>query len=385
MFLDTVVQRNPQLVDLAIELHQSGTIPPNTYVFDSDSIVDNARLISEASNAHGITPWFITKQFGRNPLIASRIATVMPSCTVVDFTEYSRMLSAGVHVANVGHLVQPPVRWLNQIIANNPDFMTVSSMDMINVLNEVAGSRDVIQPIMLKFATPPDILYPGQEGGFELEDLDEISAVVDALPHIRLAGVTGFPAVLFNYDSQSPGLTGLTEKVVSARSTLEARFGDLALCLPSHSSVSSIPLLAEIGATHIEPGHALTGTTPEHAVVDAAEKPAYVYVSEVSQTGSTTTISGGGFYPRGHAKNVLLCTSEGKRNHASLIDGSATNIDYYRSIETRAPVSLGDTAIMSFRTQVFVTHAYVAVVSTKNSTLDGLFDAQGLPEELPRG
>lgn len=40
--------------------------------------------------------------------------------------------------------------------------------------------------------------------------------------------------------------------------------------------------LARDGATQVEPGHGLTGTTPLHAVADLAEEPAIAYVSEVS-------------------------------------------------------------------------------------------------------
>ena len=40
--------------------------------------------------------------------------------------------------------------------------------------------------------------------------------------------------------------------------------------------------LAEAGATQVEPGHGLTGTTPLHALEDLPEIPAVVYVSEVS-------------------------------------------------------------------------------------------------------
>ena len=41
-------------------------------------------------------------------------------------------------------------------------------------------------------------------------------------------------------------------------------------------------MLAAAGATQIEPGHGLTGTTPLHAVEDLPETPAVVYLSEVS-------------------------------------------------------------------------------------------------------
>ena len=55
--------------------------------------------------------------------------------------------------------------------------------------------------------------------------------------------------------------------------------------------------LAEAGATQVEPGHGLTGTTPLHAVEDLPELPAVVYVSEVSHLhGGEAYCFGGGLY-----------------------------------------------------------------------------------------
>jgi predicted amino acid racemase len=39
------------------------------------------------------------------------------------------------------------------------------------------------------------------------------------------------------------------------------------------TSAEILPMLAAAGATHIEPGHGLTGTTPLHAVEDLPETP----------------------------------------------------------------------------------------------------------------
>ena len=55
--------------------------------------------------------------------------------------------------------------------------------------------------------------------------------------------------------------------------------------------------LADAGATQVEPGHGLTGTTPLHAVEDLPELPAVVYVSEVSHLhGGDAYCFGGGLY-----------------------------------------------------------------------------------------
>ena len=43
-----------------------------------------------------------------------------------------------------------------------------------------------------------------------------------------------------------------------------------------------LAVLAGAGATQVEPGHGLTGTTPLHAIADLPERPAVVYLTEVS-------------------------------------------------------------------------------------------------------
>ena len=66
---------------------------------------------------------------------------------------------------------------------------------------------------------------------------------------------------------------------------------------PGTTSSEILPMLAEAGATQVEPGHGLTGTTPLHAVEDLPELPAVVYVTEVSHLfGGEAFCFGGGLY-----------------------------------------------------------------------------------------
>ncbi|MDQ9248325.1 YhfX family PLP-dependent enzyme, partial [Escherichia coli] len=51
---------------------------------------------------------------------------------------------------------------------------------------------------------------------------------------------------------------------------------------PSANSCNTIPALARGGATHIEPGHAFTGTIPANEYGDQPERIAMLYLSEVS-------------------------------------------------------------------------------------------------------
>lgn len=38
MFLEVTQKYNPELIEFALELHQNGSISPNTYVIDLDTI-----------------------------------------------------------------------------------------------------------------------------------------------------------------------------------------------------------------------------------------------------------------------------------------------------------------------------------------------------------
>ena len=42
MFLDLLQRRNGALVDAAMELHQAGELPANTFVLDLDAVTANA-------------------------------------------------------------------------------------------------------------------------------------------------------------------------------------------------------------------------------------------------------------------------------------------------------------------------------------------------------
>lgn len=178
--------------------------------------------------------------------------------------------------------------------------------------------------------------------------------------------------------------------VLTARELLAARgLTDLSLSAPSATSMASLPLLAEWGATHGEPGHALTGTTPLHALdPHQPERPAYVYVSEVAHTlaDGSPALFGGGFYARAGIRSALLPRTG---DRLTVRNSPPENIDYYRLLDAPdqgRPVRVGDTAVLAFRTQIFVTRSTVAVVaglSTGRPRLTGLYDALG--RALPGG
>ncbi|MEU8697267.1 YhfX family PLP-dependent enzyme [Streptomyces sp. NPDC048680] len=384
MFLDTVLTRNPGLVDAAAALHRDGEIPPDTYVVDLDAVEANAALLAAEADRLGISLWFVVKQLGRNPELIRAIARHIPRSAAIDPAEARTLHAAGAQPGNLGHLVQIPRRALPEMLAWRPETVTVFDLANARAVSDAARELGFVQDVLIRLEGVDGAVYPGQEGGVPLGRLDAFAKEAEALDGIRIAGVTAFPCVLCDPETGVPAATPNFGLALRARELLAARgHHGLKLSAPSATSMASLPLLAELGATHGEPGHALTGTTPLHALDPAQpEMPAYVYVSEVAHTldDGRPAIFGGGFYTRSHIRSALLPRT-GTR--LGVQHAPAENIDYYRLLDapTRAAdVRIGDTALLAFRTQIFVTRSTVAVVSglaSGNPRLNGLYDAHG--------
>ena len=67
MFLNQIAKRNPKLIQAAVELHQKGQIPSNSYLLDLDVISHNAKIMAEEGRKYGLKVFAMTKQIGRNP------------------------------------------------------------------------------------------------------------------------------------------------------------------------------------------------------------------------------------------------------------------------------------------------------------------------------
>ncbi|MFI6880724.1 YhfX family PLP-dependent enzyme [Streptomyces sp. NPDC050400] len=384
MFLDSLLTRNPELVDAAADLHRRGAIPPDTYVMDLDAIEGNARLLAAEAERLGLTLWFVVKQLGRNPELIKAIARHIPKYAAIDPPEARTLHATGARAGNLGHLVQIPRRDLPEMLAWRPETVTVYDLANARAVSDAAAELGFVQDVLIRLEGAEGSVYPGQEGGVPLAGIDEFAAAAEQLPGVRIAGVTAFPCVLCDPATGAPTPTPNFELALKARQTLAARgHQGLKLSAPSATSMATLPLLAELGATHGEPGHSLTGTTPLHAHdLTQPEKPAYVYVTEVAHTlaDGRPAVHGGGFYPRSNIKAALLPRT-GLR--LPVQDAPPENIDYYRLLDAPAPgadVRAGDTALLAFRTQIFVTRSTVAVVAGLSAgapRLVGLFDAQG--------
>ncbi|OON76387.1 alanine racemase [Streptomyces tsukubensis] len=384
MFLDTVLTRNPELVDAATALHRSGAVPPDTYVMDLDAIEANAALLAAEADRLGLGLWFVVKQIGRNPELIAAIARHIPRYAAIDAPEARILHGAGGLPGNLGHLVQIPRRALPEMLARGPETVTVYDAANARAVSDAAVALGKVQDVMVRLEGAEGTVYPGQEGGVPLHSLAAFAAEAERLPGIRIGGVTAFPCVLCDPVTGLPAPTLNFHLALKARELLEGRgHQGIRLSAPSATAMATLPMLAELGATHGEPGHSLTGTTPLHAIDPSQpEKPAYLYVSEVAHTlpDGRPALFGGGFYPRAHIRSALLPRT-GLR--LPVQDAPAENIDYYRLLDAPAEgedVRVGDTALLAFRTQIFVTRSTVAVVAGLSSgapRLTGLYDAQG--------
>lgn len=384
MFLDRLLETNRPLAELALAWQQDGTILPDTYVLDLDMITKNAEAMKAEADLYGISLYFMLKQIGRNPVIGQRLAELgFAGAVCVDFREALIMVEAGVPLGNVGHLVQTPRAAMERIVAARPQIMTVYSVEKAAQIGETARSLGFEQPIMLRVIGPRDMLYSGQYGGFALDELDAAVDALEKVPGVRVAGVCSFPCLLLSEASDEVVATPNAATVQQAAARLEARgYHDLQINMPSASCAHTVPLVAKLGGTHMEPGHGLTGTTPWHASAAGAagpERVGYVYVSEVSHNlGGHAFCYGGGHYRRGHLSNALVGTTLDQARHMGVTPPTSESIDYH--FQLSEPAHIDEGVLMCFRTQLFVTRSEVALASGLSGgvpRLEGIFDTQG--------
>lgn len=379
MFLQSTIMHNKKLIEDALDFHQQGIIPPNTYVIDLDTVKRNAKALSEKAKKQDIELFFMTKQFGRNPLVAQAIVeSGIEKAVAVDPWEAMTLSKNGIQIGHVGHLVQIPVHMISTILNLNPDYVTVFSYENARNISRIAQQMGKKQKVFLRIANKDDYIYNGQEGGFTFEQLVKDIESMEKLEGIEIAGLTSFPCILIQ--DYVPTITPNVKSMQTAKLFLMNRgYEKLEMNMPSATSTATMKLLKENGATQGEPGHALIGTTPLHASQNLEEKPAMVYVSEVSHLyNNHAYVFGGGFYPRSHMKEALVGTNRQNLKRVPTIDNVPTNIDYYGSLATDG-VRVGDTVIYAFRTQVFVTNAHVAVLKniSANPELVGIYDSMG--------
>jgi len=387
MFLDMTLKRNPNLIKYAVEFHRNGAIRPNSYVLDIDAIKSNAVKLVEAAKNHNIELYMMTKQIGRNPRLARIIAECgIKKAVAVDPWEALTLGKSGIKLGNVGHLVQIPSGMIREILNYEPEVITVFTVEKAEEISKAALELGKKQDILLRVVGPHDMVYEGQAGGFKEDELVEKAKEINQLQGVNIAGVTAFPCFLYDCNK---GKIKKTENAYTVVRCAEKLKNELDIEIkqintPSANTAASMPLLEELGATHGEPGHALTGTTPLHAYEGLEEIPSMVYVSEVSHCFEDRAyVYGGGYYRRSRVKNAMVGRDfeSMKNNILEAEEISHEAIDYYGALKIDDKKAVvGDTVIYSFRTQIFVTRSEVVLVEGIQSNtpkIIGIYDSLG--------
>lgn len=389
MYLHRLIERNPKLLRAALELHQGGRIPPNTWVVDLDTIADNARSLAAEARRLGLSTYVMSKQYARNPYVTwIAIANGLHKAVAVDMPGALQMRRYGIPIGHLGHLNQIPRNLIPQAVAMRPEIFTVYNLEHARWIDAAASDQGVIQDLLLRVYAPGDIFFDGQQGGFPEEEVPQVVGAIGQLRNVRLVGVTAFPCVRYNANPDEPPteITPNFRTILRAAETMRKMGIEVKhINAPGNTSSVTMPVLAAAGATHVEPGHGLLGTTPNHAFRgDLPERPTYTYVSEISHhVGSQAYAYGGGLFqdiyqPGYHAEALVGETWEqAKNNKVDYLHEIKQIIDYHAVLEPGNRCVPGDTVLFGFRTQMQMTRAYVAPVSgiaTGNISVPYLFD-----------
>lgn len=374
MFIGRLVADNPRLALAAVRAHQEGRLLSGTYLIDIDALAANAALLRDAADASNLAIYFMAKQFGRNPdACRAAIAAGLPSAVAVDTQCLEAEADHGIPVGHVGHLVQPHRGSERAIIAAQPEVVTVFSAETARRVGDAAQAGGRLQDVLLRVQAPGDHFYFGHGGGFPLAEIEEAARAVGTIAGVRVTGVTTFPCLLADPKAGTVSVTHNMTTLADAARRLRAAGVDVRqVNAPGTTSANTLETLAKAGATHVEPGNALHGTTPLHVFDKAApEIPAIVYVSEVSHLdGDDAYVFANGYYIDkllGDYPLTALCGRDdlilGRRLPVSTAPDGA--IHYYAIIPGAVSHGIrpGDTVVFCFRPQTFVTRARTQAIA----------------------
>jgi predicted amino acid racemase len=398
VFLELLKRRNPELLQAAASLSAQRLLPPNTFVLDLDAIRDNAAAIRARADALNLQMYFMTKQIGRNPLVTAAMTQPgRPETVAVDIACADALHQNGIQLGHVGNLVQIAVMDLARVLAMRPEVVTVFSTEKALQVAQSARAAGIEQPVLLRVSDPDkDVYLPGMEGGITLDELQTAVRAIQAMPGIRIDGVTTFPALAYDTSAQPRATPNFTTLLTAADTLQRLGVQVRQINAPGNTSVHTLDLQASLGATHVEPGHGFLGTTPFHLNVDLPERPAACYVTEVAHRfGDRAYVYGGGYFiddpvwlQPGFIHQAMVSTDADhilEREVPFLGAGSGASggfggIDYYGYLaDPNGQLPVGASVVMGFRIQSFVTRANIAVVSTRAGSpqLHGVFDNVG--------
>ena len=376
MFLDVLRRCNLPFLEAAVALHQAGDIPANSYVLDLDTVADNAAAFCDEAHRRGLTVLAMTKQVGRAPGALDAMARGgADGFVAVDMACARAIVANGHRLGHLGHLVQVPRAETGEAALLEPEFWTVFSAGKAAEAASAAVAAGRTQDLLVRVCAPGDEFYPGHEGGVPLDELGAFIDLLDAMAGVRFAGLTTFPALLFDAATGGARLTPNADTLARAAEIARRHPAcpqRLEINSPGTTSTEVLAMLASSGATQVEPGHGLTGTTPLHAVQELPESPAVLYLSEVAHVHRGVPLCfGGGLYvdPVFGDYEVRAVVahdpSEISTEPVPVDMPDPAGIDYYARLHPsgRRTVAEGATVVFGFRVQVFVTRALVTGLS----------------------
>lgn len=381
MFVSRLKHDNPKFIDAMVSLQQQGKLLPDSYAVDMEQFRANAKAIVESANEKGIRLYFMLKQLGRNPVLAQELVKLgYAGAVVVDFKEAQVMMRHNIPIGNVGHLVQIPEGMVRQVVEYGPEVITVYTADKVRSISHAAVALGKQQKLLVRVFGDGDMIYPGQTAGIHLDNLPAFLEEIRDLPGIQVAGITSFPCFLYDGEKDDIAPTPNLQTVLKAKQILaDCGITPEIINTPSTTCCRTLELMAEYGCNCGEPGHGLTGTTPNHVDSEQPEKSCIAYVSEVSHNfDGLGYCYGGGFYRRGHAENALVGTSAENLRPMKVIPPSVEAIDYHFGLSESCAV--GETVIMAFRFQVFVTRSDMVLiegVAEGQPIIRGVWDSLG--------
>jgi len=396
VFLDVLRRRNPAFLEAVIGLHQDHRLPANAYALDLDTVRANAEIMRREADRHGLEVFAMTKQVGRaRGFLDALLAGGIDAGVAVDMADARPMVAAGMTLGHLGHLVQVPQAEAAAAAGLEPRNWTVFSDDKAAEAAAASRAAGRTQDLLARIHAPGDRFYSGHEGGFAADDVVAVAERIERLDGARFAGLTTFPALLFDAGEVRP-TPNLGTLARAAERLRAAGVTALRINAPGTTSSSVLGVLAEHGATQVEPGHGLTGTTPLHRERDLAELPAVCYVTEVSHRHAGRAFAfGGGLYidpvfPPYQVRAVVADRpglEDARTLDASIPPPEA--IDYYAQLDAGDGPGprTGATVVFGFRPQAFVTRAYVAGitgVATGHPEVAGLWTTDGREATWPR-
>jgi len=405
--LAKTIEKNPTLIRAATVLHQSGEIPADTYVIDLDMVRSNSERLHREATKNGLKSYICAKQFGRNPLVCKAIMNSgIRDAMAHDIEGAKNLHRHGIPVKHLGHFGQVPASELRYVLEKiKPDVITVFSVEKAKQISEMASKLQVHQGLLLKIIDDPRLELLMVGGGFTEDEAMNAAKQIQSMKNVKVAGTTAYPAFSFNISSKTYRTSPNFEAMIRLAKRLENELGLKLdqINAAGQNCVENMSLAAQDGATHVEPGHSFIGTLASFAFLDnPVELPAVVYVTEISHFFSGHALAFGDSYMTtvgfGSVKNDLMyeyvyaCVGgnpdELIKNVMPARPQHLPHSDqgwflYCCLIPDRnTHVKVGDTAVLSFRPQIFRTpKGRVAVIDgihRGKPRLLGLFDRSGV-------